>query len=225
MNLTSEGVRRILKKHGITAKKFRTERNNKIFDLYKKGKSVDKINKLTKLSSKTIINLLMKNGIYKPVKIVKERNKKIIDLYKNGENLRSISEKMKLHNNTIKYILNKNSVYKSSWLSKEGRIERNNKIINLYKKGINLKSIAVAMNVSDETVRLVLIKKGIHKFNTLIELKVILKVRNKKIVDLYKKGETMKNIADTMKLSNNSVRNVLIKNGIYIFKFKHKSKH
>ena len=210
--ITEESVRIILKKNGFSPRNVLKVRNNKIVAFYKKGKSIESIAKEIKLSIFSVKNILIKYGIYVSVK--SERNKKIVDLYTHGKTMVEISKSMDVGYYTVKAILIKNGVYKSKLLPKPLLIKRNNKIIELYKKGYNLNQIAIPLNIDRESARQVLIKKGIYKYPGLYNESKI--KRNNEIIELYNNGKTLKEISEIVKLSYYPVKNLLKNKGLYI---------
>lgn len=178
-----------------------------------------KISNAIDLSYYTVKGVLVKNGVYKstmlPKDLLKVRNDKIIELYNQGNNLNQIAKPMKINRETARYVLIKNGIYRYPGLQNELKIERNNKIIEWYKEGKSIKEISGLIKLSFYPIKNILIKKGLftsQKLPSDLALK-----RNKKIAHLYKSGKSPSRIAETMSLEYTSIRQILIKEGIYKF--------
>lgn len=194
------------KKIGPIPRKEKLKRNQKIIDLYKKGKSIQKIAPLFKLTEESV-RVILKNVGMSSRNTLKLRNNKIIALYKKGKSIENISKEIKLGEFSVRSVLVKSGDYVSE------KSVRNKKIVDLYLHGKTMVEISKSMDVGYYTVKGVLVKNDVYKSKLLP--KPLLIKRNKKIIELYKKGYNLNQIAIPLNIDRESARQVLIKHGIY----------
>lgn len=127
--------------------------------MYKNGIGLKKIAKILDLTELEVNNCLNENGIVRTDYIYADRDFQIIDLYSKDINIVSIARKLGINRHTVTDVLKRSGIYRgnkhASNFSKE-KLERNKKIISLYKAGFSFSQIAKRMNISSSGVKLIL---------------------------------------------------------------------
>jgi len=94
------------------------------------------------------------------------------------------------------------------------RKKRVEEVVELYKGGSSTIIIADKLNITSETVRRILIKKGINRRNTNGLSKDKIQVQNKIICDMYISGKKINNISEIADISKRAIFKRLNKLGI-----------
>lgn len=194
-----------------------------IIELYKQGKSIETISKITKLGQYRILNNLENNDNWEEIQKEHEKNKKMtvvsqelvdkmVELYKQGKSTSEIAKILGCSESSVnKYIskqenkdelikINKENAEKKD--IKDATIitpERLNKIIELFKKGKTFKEISIEIGCNPSTVARQLRKlenwKELEKENTKnTTRKIITPDIIEKMIELYKQGNSANSI-------------------------------
>lgn len=198
-----------------------------IIELYKQGKSSFEIEKLLGIGSYRISNLLRNNENWAEIEaenlsnrkisiITQEKIDKMVELYVQGKSTEEIAEIIKCDQSTVrKHIFSQENKEELIKLhneniqvrdKKEAIIitpERLDKIIELYKSGKSYKQISEIIGCNQSTVKRKLVKLDNYEELKIENLKnttkkIVTPKDVEKMVELFRQGENVKNIAKTL---------------------------
>ena len=135
----------------------------------------------------------------------------ILKMFNNGIGINKIKNILQISELEVRECLIKNGISVFS----EHYVERNENVCNLYLQGIKITEIANLLSINRHTVTDILKKNQIYKGNIRANNFSDEKFeRNQKIIDLYSKGFSLRQVADKMKVCSSTVSNVLHVHGI-----------
>ncbi|AEB94220.1 MULTISPECIES: CRISPR DNA repeat-binding protein Cbp1 [Metallosphaera] len=109
LSLSYSKTRRILKERGVIFRgKTPPDLINQVIEYGKQGYSANKISKLLKMNSNTVLRILKKHNLVKGKrKLTQEKIQKIKDMYKNGYSIYKIAKELDISTNLVVYYLKK----------------------------------------------------------------------------------------------------------------------
>ena len=153
-----------LKEEGKVQNNGKEERKEEALELYNQGLEIKEIAKrlnVTAVTINTYIKELIEEGRIQERKDLKQRKKEekkeeVLRLYKQGIETKEIAKKLNLADSTIhRYIREleeEGRVEERKSVRKSIKIERKEKVLELYNQGIEVKEIAMRLKVSPATV-------------------------------------------------------------------------
>ena len=132
----------------------------------------------------------------------------IISMSKNDIGIKKIASILNMSISDVQKILTENNI---NWKSERYK-ERDSKIIKLYDEKYKIKEIAEALNIDRHTVSKVLKENNIVEYTKKIDANEISK-RDKRIIELYKSGLSMKKVSKEVGVSASTVSNVIKRYG------------
>lgn len=132
----------------------------------------------------------------------------IISMSKNDVGVKKIASILKMSISDVQKTLTENNI---NWKSDKHK-ERDLKIIGLYNEKYKVKEIAAILNIDRHTVSKVLKENNVVEYTKKIDINEINK-RDKKIIELYKDGLSMRKVAEEIGVSSGTVSNVIKKYG------------
>lgn len=193
-------------------KTLRSEKHGEIVDLYNNGMNISQISKKIGCSWTEIKNILRKYHVkfistHLDIPNFLNKNKEgIISFYKEGKTLNYISKIYNCKSDTIKTFLIKNNIEVINHKKRDSEIR--SIILNLYKNNsLNTLQISHQLNMSIKQVSSILYRLGVRTSK---------KVDVKQIIELYKSGKHINEIAKILNYSNITIRKILNKNNIII---------
>lgn len=202
--LTREHIRQIGIKGGLMAvNNQKKARNIKIIKDFKKGIMFEELSLKYNLSYSILNEILGANGLPSEFKTRRTlRNKKIIEMFHQGLSCRKITSLFNLHYVTVLAVLNRQGLYYR--ISPEKATIRNNKIILDAKNGKRSSEISKKHSISAKRIQQIVSGAGFF-------YRKMLKVRNEKIMQEFKKGVTKKKLALKYKLGVYRIGTILRK--------------
>ncbi len=194
-----------------------------IIDLFRKRNSINKISIRLKYPAKIIRTILIQNGVYTITpsrvvigKIKIARDNTIIEKYDLGTSIEEIVSEFNLSELTVKHILFEHSklIDDIAWLdlSSEERGYFKEKIIDLFRAGNSIGSISKQLQYSTKAIRCVLVGDNIYRISpSEITLNTDKIDRDKKIIEQYDKGDSIKILADKFNIREDAVKQVVIR--------------
>ncbi len=196
------------------------EMDEMVLSLYKEGKTFNEIATTLSIKRYAISLVLHKYGIFVRKKDL-DKEKEIIELYKSGQ-VTNYNELGRMFNKSgvgIANIFKRHGIYNLQITKelKEQIKERNKEIIERFEKGIPLLRIQTGFNMSDRSIKRIIFEKSQTNTNSKWrQLNDSEKEELKnKIIELFKTGNTIKQISKLTEYPTKVIRNILVKNQIY----------
>lgn len=198
--------------------KLTEEEIKEVITQYKNGLSSKKIADLFNVSSTTIKNILHKNNVQIKEtssylkKFPQEKEIEVILYYNKGNSITSVAKYFKCSQEVIRRILKQNmiNILPSNTYIKKFSKDQEQKIIELYNKGLSTIEIGKKYKVKRTTISKILKENNIE-----IRKKSISLEQEKRIIELYKKGASIKDISKERGFADNTIRKTLIRNNLY----------
>ena len=204
-----------LKEEGKVQNNGKEERKEEALELYNQGLEIKEIAKRLNVTSVTIntyIKELIEEGRIQERKNLKQRKKEekkeeVLRLCKQGIKTKEIAKKLNLADSTIhRYIREleeEGRVEERKSVRKSVKIERKEKVLELYNQGTEVKEIAMRLDVSVVTIKTYI--KELKEEGRVEERKSVRKSikieRKEKVLELYNQGIEVKEIAMRLKVS------------------------
>lgn len=138
-----------------------------------------------------------------------DKSEQIYEYYKDGCSIKEIRHKVHMRDIKIREILKDKYNIDVADINKKNLIQRNAKIIAMYKNNIAVSQIANTFGLADHTVRNILVDKGLIPTK---KEKLIRKERE--ICELYRKGYNISQIVKIVHSCNKTICDVLNNNNI-----------
>lgn len=136
-----------------------------IISMYNNNVAINKICKILDLPEFQVYECLYENGFTHLEERYYKRNKALCDDYINGVFITKLAQKYNIDRHTVTDILRKNKVYKpgkdSSDIFSEEKIERTNRIIELYTGGLSCKQVGQQVGLTAGAIAKTLHKAGV----------------------------------------------------------------
>ena len=221
LNLADSTIHRYIKEiEEERVKRRKTLRKNskkegnkeKILELYNQELEIKEIAKKLNLAYSTIhryIKELGEEGRIQERKNLKQRKReeRILELYSQGLEIKEIAKKLNLAYSTVhRYIREleeEGRVEERKSVRKSVKIERKEKVLELYNQGTEVKEIAMRLDVSVVTIKTYI--KELKEEGRVEERKSVRKSikieRKEKVLEIYNQGIEVKEIAMRLKVS------------------------
>jgi transposase len=218
-------------------RKIFAEQTEIIVKSYKEGISALKISKKLKVANQTVLRVLRKNNVeirkFKnpdserkeprvktcfQKKLNESQELNAVKLYKKGISLSNIAEVFNVSRSTINEIIEKNNLEKKGpgYYGKKINSDQEFQVLSLYSQGLTVKDIGKQFEVDQVTISSVLKKHGVYIIPVEERVRKFNQEQEKEIVQLYNKGETIKDIAAMYEVSSTPITRILKENNIEI---------
>jgi transposase len=194
----------------------------KIISLYKGGLTQAEVSKLYDVGEETIRKILRKNNVAArknySQKITPKQAKEIVKLYKQDISTIKLAKQFNVDKSTIQRVLEKNKIEVKGpgYFNKKLTAAQEKEILGLYREGLSISKVSQRTNIDNSTIKLVLKRNDIEvRPGSGYQVKVNEEVEQK-IIELFRQGNTVKKIAETLALSPQTVSITLKRNNIEI---------
>jgi DNA-binding NarL/FixJ family response regulator len=223
-------IDRIFKAHniqktapGIYGRKLSPAQEQEVIKLYSKGKTIKLIAKRYDVNIVTISKILKRNNIeirtiFKR-KIFPDQEKEIIQLYQKAWPIEEISAKVQIARSTVIRVLNDNDIYEPVRNKKRPNPplipeKQHTRIILLYQQGLSVTKLAEEYGVVPGTIKRVLDLNNIKIRQPEYYNKKLSDKDAVKIIQLYKKGLPVSQVAKKFKVKSGAITRILKKNQV-----------
>ena len=178
-----------------------------IIDLFTGGMSTTNISKSTGYSVSTIIKHLKQSNSYEDRSVFYDGNEVVHRYVENNESIDTISKEMGMCQSSVRSHLHKRGVkIRNNSSFNDDNIQE---LISQYKSGLLLDDLAVIYNCSAETVSRALKAKDID----IVNHKMIGRLNDRDVVNKYNETKSLTDTALHFECTNQSIKNILIRNG------------
>lgn len=183
-------------------------------EMIRKRVSYEAIKEFTSYSDQEIdrIKASMKKRKTRPLTELSQKEiEKLYNQFENGQSISKLSTEFRLHPDNTRILLDK----KFPNRKRRKILTKNEKdiVYKMYLEGVAIDTIAKSVSISSNHIHLLLKGKGIYKYK-IKSAKRLNKQKIEHMIDLYKKGLSISEIAKVLNVNYSTVSRNLRKHGI-----------